>query len=293
MALHYEWLTPQLELEVPTWCSQKELTFDQTRNIDTRSLAVFAETNEPVALVEWFTPKAHHTHYYLNIEVAPHLRRRGIGTEVFRLASLLRHQDIPFTCRGYLHSEELAFAYSLGATTKQIVPPDKANMTHKDELRPLPSIRSLKTEEAATFQQAYLSMYEWMHEQWSPVSGVHQQTIQRDALADLDYEATSVHYDSSGAIDAFIAVYQMDGSPILLGETTSRSAQDGERIIEACLRRSLDVLSERGVLEVGMDGHISDPHWFPNWIKLSPYGEWFQLLEIPASDQPSIISPRR
>lgn len=160
MALHYEWLTPQLELEVPTWCSQKELTFDQTRNIDTRSLAVFAETNEPVALVEWFTAKAHHTHYYLNIEVAPHLRRRGIGTEVFRLASLLRHQDIPFTCRGYLHSEELAFAYSLGATTKQIVPPDKANMTHKDELRPLPSIRSLKTEEATTFQQAYLSMYE-------------------------------------------------------------------------------------------------------------------------------------
>lgn len=293
MALHYEWLTPQLELELPTWCSQKELAFDQSRDIDTRSLAVSAETNELVALVEWFAPKAHHTHYYLNIEVAPRLRRRGIGTEAFRLASSLRHQDIPFTCRGYLHSEELAFAYSLGATTKQIVPPDKANMAHKDELRPLPSIQSLRTEEAAPFQQAYLSMYEWTHEQWFPVSGVHQQTILRDALADLDYEATSVHCDSSGAIDAFIAVYQMNGSPILLGETATRSTQDGERIIEACLRRSLDVLSERGVLEVGMDGHISDPHWFPNWIKLSPYGEWFQLLEIPASDQPSAISPGR
>lgn len=292
MTMRFQWITKELKEDLPLWCSAPTVEIDQVRDIDTRSLAVFNEEDEVIALTEWYTAKAHHDQYYLDIQVHPELRRRGIGTEIFRLASSLRHRDIPFTARGFLHSETLLFASALGAQNKQIVPPALAGLTYKRELRPLKETTNLASHEIQEFQNTYLSMYEWTHENWSPVSGVHQETIQRNAREDLDIEATSIHRDEKGKINGFIAVYQDGDAQLLMGETVSRNTAHGERIIESCLRRTLDVLENRGVVEVTMDGHITDPHWFPNWIKLSPYGEWFQLVSIPASTEPSIIQPR-
>lgn len=70
---------------------------------------------------------------------------------------------------------------------------------------------------------------------------------------------------------------------MLCGETTVRDTAGGERLVESCLRRTLDVLAQRGVETVEMDGHVSDPHWFPAWIRLDPTGRWFRLVEIETS----------
>lgn len=56
---------------------------------------------------------------------------------------------------------------------------------------------------------------------------------------------------------------------------------DGEHLVEACVRRSLDVLAQRGIADVEFDGHVSDPHFLPVLARLQPTGRWFRLVEIP------------
>ena len=48
------------------------------------------------------------------------------------------------------------------------------------------------------------------------------------------------------------------------------------------LRRSLEVLADRGTDVAEFDGHVSDPHFLPVWTRLSPDGRWFHLVEVPA-----------
>jgi len=84
-----------------------------------------------------------------------------------------------------------------------------------------------------------------------------------------------------GEIVALALVYHDSTPSCLTAETTRRETADGERLIEACVRRSLDVLAARGVEWVTFDGHVSDPHFLPVWARLSPRGRWFRLVEIP------------
>ena len=289
MTLYYRWLTSEIKASLPTWVAMRGISSDQIRDLDTRALAVFHD-EELVAIAEWYTSKAHASEYWLYIEVAPKRRRQGLGFEVFRLVSRLRHRDIPFTYRNYLHTGSLAFAHKLGAYTRQVVPPDRARLIHREELTLTFPAEALHCEQQDIFQRAYVDMYEWTHELWAPVSGEHQLTLQRDALEDIDKEATSIVYSSSGSIEGFVATYIVDGKPLLMGETASRNTPHGEQIIQSCLRRTLDILACRGIEEVQMDGHISDPHWLPNWIRLAPYGEWFTLVTIPPSTEISSIN---
>ena len=48
------------------------------------------------------------------------------------------------------------------------------------------------------------------------------------------------------------------------------------------VRRSLEVLADRGTDVAEFDGHVSDPHFLPVWTRLSPDGRWFHLVEVPA-----------
>ena len=59
------------------------------------------------------------------------------------------------------------------------------------------------------------------------------------------------------------------------------------------IRRSLDVLAERGIEAVEFDGHVSDPHLLPVWTRLEPSGRWFHLVEVPAfRPRPTTRAPR-
>lgn len=99
---------------------------------------------------------------------------------------------------------------------------------------------------------------------------------------DVDRDATSVALDGDGTVRAIAMVYDDTVPPVLTAESTDPADPEGERLVEGCLRAALDALAARGVTQVEFDGHVSDPHFFPNWIKLDPAGRWFRLVEIPA-----------
>lgn len=122
--------------------------------------------------------------------------------------------------------------------------------------------------------------YAWTHAEWSPVASDFATALSEDLEDELDLEASSAAI-VDGDIVALSLVYRDSTPPILTAETTSRAASDGERLVEANVRRSLDVLAGRSIDLVTFDGHVTDPHFLPVWAWLAPAGRWFRLVEIP------------
>lgn len=85
-----------------------------------------------------------------------------------------------------------------------------------------------------------------------------------------------------GRIAAACLVYRDSTPPVVTAETVARTTPDGELLVEGCVRRSLEVLADRGTDVTEFDGHVSDPHFLPVWTRLSPDGRWFHLVEVPA-----------
>lgn len=264
--------------QLPTW-AQGAYFADFTRDKHTRCLLAHND-GELVGIVAWWTARAHHTHYELQLAVAPHLQRQGIGTALYRQARAQASAPLPFFMRDYLGEPTLHFADSLGAQTIQMVPPATMPTASAQNLREHASVRSAQSVSYPEFEQAYVDFYEWTHASWHPVSGDHRPVLARHA-AEAYNDYSSVAVDAGGQVRAVIAVFPGD-YPELCGETTTPALYQGELLLEACLRRSLEKLTDAGHTTVEADGHISDPHLFPAWAKTGANGRWYRLVEIPA-----------
>ncbi|WP_326503394.1 GNAT family N-acetyltransferase [Rothia nasimurium] len=263
--------------QLPTW-AQAVYFEDFTRDEHTRCLLAHHD-GELVGIVAWWTARAHHTHYEFQLAVAPDLRRQGIGTALYRQARVQASASLPFFMRDYLGEPTLYFADSLGAQTIQMVPPATMPTASAQNLREHASVRSAHSVSYPEFEQAYVDFYEWTHASWHPVSGDHRPVLARHATeAYNDYSSVAV--DAGGQVHAVIAVFPGD-YPKLCGETTTPAPYQGELLLEACLRRSLEKLADAGHSTVDADGHISDPHLFPTWLKTETAGRWYRLVEIP------------
>lgn len=264
--------------QLPAW-AQAVYFEDFTRDEHTRCLLAY-HNEELVGIVAWWTARAHHTHYEFQLAVAPHLRRQGIGTALYQQARAQASAPLPFFMRDYLGEPTLHFADSLGAQTIQMVPPATMPTNSAQNLREHASVRSAQSVSYPEFEQAYVDFYEWTHASWHPVSGDHRPVLARHATeAYNDYSSVAV--DVGGQVCAVIAVFPGD-QPELCGETTTPAPHQGELLLEACLRRSLEKLADAGHSTVEADGHISDPHLFPAWAKTGASGRWYRLVEIPA-----------
>ncbi|WP_287272221.1 hypothetical protein [Microbacterium sp.] len=172
-----------------------------------------------------------------------------------------------------------------GARTIQIVPPAHIDVAARSSLRPHPAVQSGASAGWADVRAANADVYEWTHASWSPVGEGFASALNEgleDDL-DLDLEATSVAV-VKGRIVANCMVYRDSLPPIVTAETTQADCPDGERLVEGCVRRSLDVLAARGVERAEFDGHVTDPHFLPVWTRLAPTGGWFHLVEVDAAD---------
>ena len=265
--------------QLPDW-AQAVYFEDFTRDDHTRCLLAHSE-GQLVGIVAWWTARAHHTHYELQLAVAPHLRRQGIGTALYRQARVQASAPLPFFMRDYLGEPTLHLADSLGAPTIQMVPPAAVPTSSAQALREHASARSARSVSYPEFEQAYVDFYEWTHASWHPVSGDHRPVLARHA-AEAYNDYSSIAVDAAGQVHAVIAVFPGD-QPELCGETTTPAPDQGELLLEACLRRSLEKLGEAGHSTVEADGHISDPHLFPAWAKTGAGGRWYRLVEIPAA----------
>lgn len=264
----------------PSWLREIPLREDLWRDPHTRSAIAHDGDNVVAAGIIW-TSRVHGDRYWFEITVAPDLRRRGLGREMFSLLSRLRATDLPFIARGYVDEARLHFVRSLGGQAIQIVPPALVQPSAGRMLRKHPSVRPASEVEWAALADSNALVYEWTHASWSPVAPDFASALNEDLADELDLEASSVAV-VDGSVAAHCMVYRDSVPPIVTAETVSRQTRNGERLVEGCVRRSLDVLASRGVAVAEFDGHVTDPHFLPVWTRLAPEGSWFHLLEVPA-----------
>ena len=272
---------------VAAWAPDEALRADLWRDAWTRAVVAVDTTRAAVVgfAMVW-TSRVHDGHAHVRVLVRPDLRRRGIGTALVRAAAALLPRRIPLLARGYVGDAELAFAASFGSRTIQVVPPAEIRTDAREVLRPDASVVSGQAVVAArsvglaALGDAWALAYEWTHADWSPVAPGFADALTEDFADEVDLDATAVALDAAGSITAVSVVFTDVSPPILCAETTARDTPDGERLVEACVRASLDTLAARGVPHVEFDGHVSDPHFHPVWTHLAPTGRWFHLTEF-------------
>ncbi|WP_420111108.1 GNAT family N-acetyltransferase [Pseudactinotalea sp.] len=264
----------------PFWFSSIELRADGWRDQHTRSL-IALDGQVPVGAGLIWTSRVHGARYWVAVVVDPERRRQGIGTALVRELARLRAQPLALMTRGFVGSPELAFADALGARTIQVVPPMHVDVARRDALHEAtPETVPGSAVGLESLGPAWASAYEWSHAEWSPTAPNFAGALLEGLEDEVDLEATSIALDGGGSVVALCVAFTDGDVPVLCGETTQRDTLNGEQLVASCLRRTLDVLAERGVNAVEMDGHVSDPHWLPAWIQLEPTGGWFRLVEI-------------
>lgn len=238
--------------------------------------------DEIVAAGAIWLSRVHDDRFWLEIVVDPERRRNGIGTALARHLSTLRSRDLPFMARGYVDDEAQRFADALGARTIQTVPPVRAALDSRTELRPHADVQPLAGADRFRVETAFAAMYRWTHEDWSPVRDGFEDALVEGLWDDLDVDASAVAVDASGGILALALTFVDTDPPLIVAETTTRDQPGGEHLVEGCIRRAMAILAHRGLILVDFDGHVSDPHFLPALSRLRPTGRWFRLVEIPA-----------
>ena len=262
-----------------SWMDEALIRPDLWRDQHTRSAAA-VEHDAVVAVGSIWTSRANATRYWIDIAVDPAYRRRGIGTGLARHLATLRLNELPFKTRGFVDEPRMRFADALGARTIQIVPPAIIATDSRIVLRPRPEVRDARSVEWLALLEANAHVYEWTHAIWSPVADGFAETVNEGLQDDLDLEATSVAIDGEGRIRALAMAYTDTDPPLVTAEATEPDNDEGERLVEGCVRATLDVFAARGVDTVQFDGHVSDPHFLPVWARLTPTGTWFRIVEI-------------
>lgn len=279
-------LTADVLDSAPPWMTGADLHPDRWRDLDTRSVLAL-EDAEPVAAGMLWTSRAHDSRYWFIVVVDPQRRRRGIGTSVVQELSRMRRLPIEFITRGYEGDLELAFADGLGARTIQVVPPARVETSMRHRLRASDAAIGGDQVPLEVLTAANAASYRWTHATWSPVAEGFEQVLADEVREDADLAATSLVLGGDGHPLALSVVYDDSPFPVITAETVRRDVADGERLVGACLRRSLDVLAGRGTDVVALDGHVSDPHLLPNWTRLEPTGRWLRLVAVPAGAPPT------
>lgn len=263
----------------PAWVEQRSVREDQWNGPDSRTLAAWRDEELTAVALMWL-PELHDSHYEIRLILRP-----GAMSAAKRLVEhllALRSQPRPALTRGFITAENTVVFDDLGGRTVQMVPPSQVSVRKREALRTFPLVRSAASVSFDALRTAINSMYMWTHEEWAPVSSSHlnQPANSLGFPDEVDMEASSVAVGDEGEVNALALVFPDVDGPILIAETASKDAAGGERLVEGCLRRSLNVLAEQGVEIVEFDGHISDRHFFPNWMKVEPKGTWFRLVEL-------------
>jgi len=243
---------------------------------------VALDGDEIVAAGAIWLSRVHDDRFWLEIVVDPERRRNGTGTALARHLSTLRSRDLPFMARGYVDDEALHFADALGACTIQTVPPVRAALDCRTELRPHADVRPLAGVDRLRVETAFAAMYRWTHENWSPVRDGFEHALLEGLWDDLDVDASAVAVDASDGILALALTFADTDPALIVAETSTRDQPGGEHLVEGCIRRAMAILAHRGLTRVDFDGHVSDPHFLPALSRLRPTGRWFRLVEIPA-----------
>lgn len=264
----------------PKWLDGVDLRPDGWRDRWTRAVVgVDIVTDAPLAVGRIFTDRVHDGRFWTEIVVAPHLRRRGHGTRIARHLATLRPDLRPMCDRGFVGSERTLFCRSLGARPYQTCPPGHVLTTDAASLAASTSVRTQRGVDVgiAELRKAWVDLYTWMHEDWSPVAALFQEPLLND-FEDVDLVHTRVVV-ADGEVRAGAFVFPDEPAPGVVAECRTRTEPHGLPLLRACVRDSLLALSASDIKVVDFDGHDADPHFRPLLREIPASGDPFELLE--------------
>lgn len=204
------------------------------------------------------------------VEVAPGVRRRGIGTRL--VAALSELAERPW--RGKVHTDDPAahgFALALGATTFQrclcpVLDPADPELRAWSERYDVGSddLTGLSPTELLA---AWTDFYEWIHAPWAP-TGPRAVLVEAfgPLVAGIDRALSAGVWRGERLAAVAFAMPGAGGRVDLCAETLRPDEPAGTALVvvalAGCLRR-LAAAGPRVAAEAHLDGHVTDPHLGP------------------------------
>lgn len=219
-----------------------------------------------------FLSGLHRERYWVTTRVCDGYRREGLGTDLVRELGKVRDEDKPFYVKMREDNPALEWIRSFGGVDFQVCPPMTLELTDTATvqwLEALPAGARVVPGTALTDDQlihSFSAMYEWVHEDWSPVTSradverVYAEEIRKDLNRELS------HFAVVG--DDVVAGVFVFGTPAgealdAVAETITRDAPDGDAALAGCVRAAARLAAERGWAQLAFDGHRDDPHLYP------------------------------
>lgn len=286
-------VTPKDVEGLPHWIEGYDLRPDNWSGRESHSL-LLQDGDEVVGAGMLWHPQIHRSHYELEVRVDPLSDTKHVASEIVARLLENRKLDLPVMASAYIGSQQDLLLSGIGARTIQMVPPatiwieaaTEASLSDRFDALPAATVSAEKLSEAVR------QMYVWTHAKWAPVDEAESLLI-GDLLGieqDVDMGASSVVVDGRGEIEALSLVWVDGTTAELIAETTTAGELAGEEKVESCVKRSLRELRMRSVEKVVFDGHVTDSHFFPVWIRLDPRGKWFRIIELTGIAQPRLAS---
>lgn len=235
---------------------------------------VIAETDDGrlAGFAYCFLSGLHRERYWVTTRVCDGFRRAGLGTDLVRELGKVREEDKPFYVKLREDNPALGWIRSFGGVPFQACPPmtlDLADAPTREWLAALPVDEHIVPGAALTEDQlvdSFAAMYEWVHEDWSPVTSRAdvERVFAEEIRKDLDRELS--HFAVAGAdVVAGVFVFRTPAGEALdaVAETITRDAPDGAAALAGCVRATARLAAERGWAELAFDGHRDDPHLYP------------------------------
>ena len=176
-----------------------------------------------------------------------------------------------------------------GATAYQVCPPsmidctDPANLAWARSADPGGAVvGDLRGRSAEEILGLYLDLYVWVHADWSPVMDVdHTREVFAEMLGEELDPGRSVLVEREGRPAAMGFVFPEGEGWVVVGEAVDPDAPHAAEDVLTCLQALVGRLGEDGVRELLVDGHVTDPHWYPA-LQQVPHvtGEGLELLEL-------------
>lgn len=204
------------------------------------------------------------------IDVAPHARRRGIGTRLLKEMRALRLDDSrPLSTKvRQRDSVAMAFVSAVGGRMYQrspgiVVNPRATGIQQWVQSRPVYGCRNLEETPIPELAQAFAALYEWIHRPWSPVTSeeVLSQTAAMEA-SDID-RAGSAGFWRDGQLLAVAFAFDSTEGVEVVAETIRPDEPGGIDAVADAVAMVIGSAERRDRGFVAFDSHLSDPHLQP------------------------------
>ena len=225
---------------------------------------------------------AHHSvhrgQYALVVGVRAEHRRQGLGRALVDEARRMRPRPLPMAVRFYAEDTATAALFRAEhgqvvqtALNLRLVPAELRSWADGRSVPAGTTVRSLAGVQLDEVARAWTEMYLWIHEGWTepPISMPALGRYAEITARDTDRELSAGAWVDSRLLAVALAV-DTGGEITLVSETLRRDEPDGAALVAAVLAEGLRRLADRGVCEVILDGHLSDPHLHPVTTTLPP-----------------------